>query len=1074
MTPPMHVYVSNRLEELVAALADRVVEPCPSGPLLAETIAVQGRGMERWLSMQLSRRLGVWANPSFPFPRRLVERVLEAVLGPEPPGARRFEPEAMTWQIAELLPRLVDREEFAPIRSYLERDESALRRIQLAARIAETLDQYVIYRPEMIRSWDRGSERAGWQPILWAAVVGGEGAPDHLAARAEAFHAAIAAREGPIDSLPSRIHLFGLTTLPPLYVDVLTALSKRVETNLFLLGCTRRPLATGSETNPLWASLGSVGRDFHQVLAERDVETRAPDLFRDPGRGSALERLQRAVLEGEQGEKGEKGEPGTAGTIAPEDRSIQIHACHGPLREVEVLHDQLTRLFEEDDSLDPRDVLVMTPDVEAYAPFVEAVFGSAHFAHHIADRGVRATDDVVDAFSLVLEALEGRLAATGVADLLMVERIRRRFGIEEVDLELLLGWIEAAGIRWGADAGHRAQVGQPASEQNTWRQGLDRLLLGLSLPEDGTPVFAGLLPAPGVDLGRADLLGRFVELCETLFALRESVQGTRTVEAWSRELARVLDSMVDRSDEAAEQHAAIRAALSDLMVRAKEAGFDDAVGLASVRHELMRQLERRGSSHRFLSGGVTFCEMVPMRSIPFRVVALLGMNDETFPRNLMPVGFDLMPASRRPGDRTPRDDDRYLFLEALVSAREYLVVTYVGSSARDGSDREPSVVVGELLDELGAEARARVVTHHPLQPFSPRYFADDDDALVSYSASDCDGARALVEARSASAAGRSPRLYVPTAIDPEAEDARVVDLQRLGRFFEHPVRAFLQDRLGLYLRDEVPQLEDRESLELDALASWNLGDRLVGYALDGVDPERAKALLRAEGLLPPGALGDLEAETAWGEAADLAAAVRGLRRGAPLPALPVDLHVGGWQIVGELSDLWPEGRIVFQFSKLPHRRELSFWVHHLVLCCLAADGSGPARSSFLAARERGSSRVVVLALPPIPDAEAQLADLLAVYEVGRSAPLPLLPRASREQADAGRKGEWSRAPVPQAIAAWEDEHGMPPEQTDAYLRQAFRDVPLLSPGLALPGGEDFASLARRVYEPYLAVRAERT
>ena len=270
----MQVYVSNRLEELVAVLADRVAEPCPSGAhsaeMTAETIAVQGRGMERWLTMELSRRLGVWANPSFPFPRRLIERVFEAVLGRESGGARRFEPEAMTWKVAALLPGLLERDEFASIRSYLQHDESALRRIQLASRIAETFDHYVIYRPEMIRSWDRGLGHDGWQSILWQALVG-QVAPDHLAARAEQFGVAIEAGEGAIEGLPSRIHLFGLTTLPPLYVDVLAALSKRVETNLFILGCTRKPEA-GADANSLWTSLGSVGQKSRGMPSDTPKE----------------------------------------------------------------------------------------------------------------------------------------------------------------------------------------------------------------------------------------------------------------------------------------------------------------------------------------------------------------------------------------------------------------------------------------------------------------------------------------------------------------------------------------------------------------------------------------------------------------------------------------------------------------------------------------------------------------------------------------------------------------------------------------------------------------------------------
>ncbi|MEE2673770.1 MAG: exodeoxyribonuclease V subunit gamma [Myxococcota bacterium] len=1063
----MQLYVSNHLEELVAVLAERVAEPCPDGPLAVEAVAVQGRGMERWLAMQLSQRLGVWANAWFPFPRNLIERAFEAVLGPEPPGARRFEREAMTWKIAELLPGLLERDGFASIRSYLQDDALSLRRIQLASRIAATFDSYLIYRPEMIRSWDRGADRDGWQPMLWRSLVG-QGTSDHVAARAAAFLDAIEKSEGAIEGLPARIHLFGLTTLPPLYVDVLVALSERVETNLFRLACTREPEATAADANPLWDSLGFVGRDFHQVLTGRVRTAAEIELFRDPGLGSMLSRLQRCLLEGEKTD---------SPALEEADRSIQVHACHGPMREVEVLHDQLTLLFEQDESLDPRDVLVMTPGIETYAPFIEAVFGPAAFAYQVADRGVRATHEIVDAFSRVLEVLEGRLTASGVSDLLMLDRVRRRFGIEAADLDVLLAWVEAAGIRWGVDAVHRSETGQPASEQNTWRQGLDRLLLGLALPADGVSTFADLSSAPGVELGRADLLGRFVEFCEALFVLRERLHGTRSVEGWSQELAHVLDAMVDRSDDGAEQHASILSALSDLTTRAKEAGFEDAVGLASVRQELTGQLERGSPSRRFLSGGVTFCQMVPMRSIPFRVVVLLGMNDEAFPRNREPLGFDLMPASRRPGDRTDRDDDRYLFLEALISARDHLIVTYEGSSVQDGSKREPSVVVGELLEELGADARKRIVSEHPRQPFSPAYFDGSDASLVSYSEGDCKGARALVESRAGSGSERRPRFYVPVPVNPDAPadpddpEPRTVDLARLGRFFEHPARGFLQHRLGLYLRDEAPQLEDREPVELDGLASWKIGDRLLAQLLEGFDPERAKTLLRAEGLLPLGSPGNFEADKVAADASELAAAVRDLQRGDPLPPLEVDLRVAGWQIVGELGGLWPDGRIAFQFSKLPHACELSFWVHHLVSNCLAGDAAP--RTSFLVGRGSDAKRTVVLELPPTPEAETQLAELLALYELGMSVPLPLLPQASRAQADFGRKQEGVPGLAPKAVAAWEDSWGRPPEKNDPYLRQAFRDIDVLDPGLVLPGGESFVSLAERIYEPYLSQRVER-
>ncbi len=1062
----MIVHTSNRIEDLVALLADLVATPAcePSlGPLAPETIAVQGRGMERWLSMELSNRLGVWANPSFPFPRRLIECAFDAVLGPAA-GRAGFEPESLTWVIADLLPRLLERREFAELQRFLAGDADGTRRIQLASRVAETLDHYVSYRPEMISAWEAGQARGEWQATLWREIVSRTNG-QHLASRAQAFLASIGQADGPLPDFPARVSLFGITTLPPLWVEVLAALGRRVELHLFLLRCARDPLAEPSRANPLWTSLGSVGREFQQVLSlygasVDSLQGAACDT------GSLLEVLQRAVLEGNGG-------PGKV-ILREHDRSIQVHACHGPMREVEVLHDQLTALFEADPSLEPRDVIVMTPDVEAYAPFVEAVFDASlgegerpRIAYRLADRRLRSTCDVVDAFWRVLDALAGRFTASTLVDLLLVDRIRNRFQIETADLDVLLEWIPDAGIRWGVDAHHRHEVGQPALDQNTWREGLDRMLLALAMPADETSLFAGTLPAKGVDLGDSDLLGRFAEFCEALFDLREKLIAPRCLDAWSQDLGQVLDRMIDQCDDGAQQQAWLRGALTDLAQRAREAGFDESVALASVRHQLDRHLEPAGESLGFLDGGVTICALVPMRSIPFRVVALLGMNDEAFPRSRQPFGFDHVAASPRPGDRTSRDDDRTLFLEALMSAREHLLITYVGRSVRDGSERAPSAVVDELLDEIarlaGVDARERLVVLHPLHSFSPRYFDGSEPALVSYSGSDREGAEAL---RAFKGSLGRPWVTRPLALD--AADERLVELHDLARFFEHPVRAFLQRRLGLYLRDQVPELEDREPMELDTLERWKLGDSLLRRELSGMNAGQARDLLRAAGRLPPGALGDLEGRRAGRRVEQVAAGVRALTEGERLPAVPVDLRLGDFRLVGEIDDLWPDGRVAFQFSQLPHRRELGFWIRHLALAIAAP--AIPVRSFFVA--PSGGQGVAIRILGSVPDASDRLHDLLALYEQGHAAPLPLLPRTSRTQADVCMKFGWQREPVSAARRGWQQDGAVPAERTDPYLLQAFRDVDPLDPSCALPGGLDFAGLSRRVFEPYLLALQE--
>ena len=1079
------VHAGNRIEELVGVLAEQVSRPCEpaeDAPLRPETIAVQGRGMERWLAMELARRLSVWANPSFPFPRRLLEQAFDAVLGPLPDAGRPFEPASLTWSIASLLPGLLEQGGFAPLRRFLHDDAAGERRIQLAARVAETLDRYVIHRPERIAAWEQGADAgadagdARWQATLWRELVARHGR-HHLGARAEAFRQAVAAGGGPLPGFPPRVFLFGITTLPPLYVDVLVELSRRVELHLFVLRCARDPLEENGPANPLWTSLGTVGRQFHEVLAARGLgpsQQRAVD--RDPGRATRLAALQQAVLLGAAMEPG--AQPATA------DTSVQVHACRGPLREIEVLHDRLTDLFESDPSLEPRDVVVMTPDIERYAPFVEAVFGASgesssqerpRIGFRLADRRIRATYDVVDAFSRILDALSGRLAASTVVDLLLAPRIRRRFGIETADLDLLLAWIRDAGIRWGADAHHRAETGQSALAQNTWREGLDRLLLGLAMPGEDR-LFAGTAPAPDVEPARAGLLGAFVTFCERLMTLRESTAGPRPLAVWSADLADLLDAMIDPADDGARQRAWLRSALDELAERAREAGFDEPVSLASVRGQLDALLARADSSHGFLSGGVTFCELVPMRSIPFRVVALVGMNDDAFPRSRAPSGFDLVASDPRPGDRTARDDDRHLFLEAVISARQHLVVTYAGRSLRDGSLRAPSVVVAELLEELGRQgetadpeaSRGPLVREHPLHGFSPRYFdpAAAGD-LFSYSASECESARTLLTPRP-----RAGRPFVTTPLPEGVSPGETIELLDVLRFFDHPVRFFLQRPLGLYLSDEAEPLEDREPLELDALDQWKLGDALLQRQLAGGDEGEIRELLRAQGVLPPGALG----EVVWGS---VAASVRRLIEksraicgGAPRGPLRFDRPLGPFRLVGEIGALWPGGRVMVQYSRSGLKHELGLWIQHLVLCWLAPPGIE--HRSVLVARDAAGGADVVR-LEPHAAPEPLLRDLLELYALGQRVPLPALRDATEAQARYGAKHGWPDEVASRARSAWVPGGsftGAGKDRSEAYLAQAFRDVEPLDPDTALPGGETFVSLTRRIYAPYLSERRQ--
>jgi len=1118
----MFVHRSNRTDVLVDRLAEVVNTPL-SDPTAPECIVVQGRGMERWLSAELARRFGVWANPDFPFPRALIERVIHVVMGTEAAVSAAFAPDALLWAVAALIPTLRRHPEFAPIDGYLTADPTTTRAddvcggrvLQLARRIASTFDQYVLYRPDLVASWEAGAP-GGWQAELWRALVAEHGA-GHIAAPAREVCARLRRGNVSFDGFAKRVSLFGLSTLPPLYVELLSALAQHVELHLFLLSpsreywgeirsrreALREVLRLGGaltpsdehlgqiEGNPLLASLGRVGRDFQQVLESRvDYQDDDNDLYEEPGTDSVLATLHSDVLHLVQRRAAAPGDepgPGWAAPLPlrPDDRSLTVHACHSPMREVEVLYDQLLDLFQNDPTLGPHEVIVMSPAIDTYAPLVEAVFGApgttTRIPFTIADRQVRATADVVDAFLTLLRTLRGRLAAPDVVDLLERRPIAVRFGMSEEDLELIRGWVRESGIRWGADAAHRQDEQQPALAENTWTFGLDRLLLGYAMPGENRRLFGGVLPYDDVEGTAAEALGKLCQFCSELFAFRASLQAARPVPQWRDDLGRLLSRLTDSGGTAWEQPTEILSALNELAQHADTVAFATPVTLDALVPLLEARLERGAPGRGFLIGGVTFCALLPMRSIPFRVVCLLGLSDDQFPRRRRPLGFDLMARSPRPGDPSVRDDDRYLFLEALLSARERLIITYQGHSIRDNTPLPPSVVVSDLLDVIDAsfeppqqgtskQASDALVVRHPLQAFSRRYFDGSDPRLFSYAARARDAAAARLGAADARGG------FVETPLPPDAERERVVSIDQLTRFFDNPAKAFLTQRLRLRLEVEEDTLADREPLELAGLDRWEVGTEVITRALAGEPLPGVFDALRAAGSLPPGVLGEAEYAALAAQADDIRRAVVGEFGGEALRPVDVSLEVAGTRVVGALRQVWPAAQVQWAFAKLTARHKLRAWIWHLVLNC-AHTAHYPLMSVLIG---RGKpDQVDTVRLRPLADAAATLGALLRLYWIGQTAPLPLFGDTSYAfvAAERTRKLVPSAVTVPSAIRNRFDEDegagGANPYVARVFDRVDPLDLRHAVVGLDVRGAGTervplrFGDVARAVFGPLL-------
>jgi exodeoxyribonuclease V gamma subunit len=1007
-------------------------------------------------------------NVRFPFPAELAGEVLRAAIT-EDPATELFSRDVLPWRVLGLFPRLLTRSGFEDLRTYVGGEPRALKEFQLAQKVARLFDRYIAYRPEWLIEWQAGRE-SHWQAQVWRELVRGfeQTNPPVLSRRlVEQL------RSGAVDAtrLPRRLSVFGISSLPPIYLELLNVVATSAEVHLFLLEPTadywadlltprererearRRRLQDLPEDeepelsgNSLLASLCKTGRDFSWLLLDRLDAVNEKESFVPPGEETLLGQLQADIFH--------LREPENRRAIAPGDDSLQVHCCHGPMRELEVLHDQLLALFAARPDLAPRDVLVTMPDVETYAPFIDAVFGApeseaVRIPFTIADRAARSENSVAAALLQILDLVGGRFPAPAVLALLDTPALRERFGLTEADLPRIREWVNRSGIRWGIDAEHRGRLGLPEFAQNSWRVGLERLLLGYALPGDGATLFAEILPEPSVEGQLAFTLGQFVDFTERLFTHADGLLLPRPPEAWEKALRAILGDLFDTGDAHADEVRAVSLALEALRETAAAADFDAPVEFSVIRSHLTASLADDASSGGFLAGRVTFCALKPMRSIPFRVICLLGLNDTAFPRHERPLAFDLMAQRPRRGDRSQRDDDRYLFLEALFSARETLYLSYSGLSARDNAESPPSVLVAELLDYLGRHylLPKDFVLRHKLQPFSAAYFTGAEPRLFSYSADNAAAAR-----RAALIREPSP-VFLPAPLPEPGPEWREVSLDQLADFFTQPARYFLKNRLRLRLPEGEEPSPDVEPDSVDGLTKHQLGEAMIHRSLAAQQLTSNLAAARASGVLPPGYAGASGYGLLTREVEALLGRIGDSLHAPVLSPLAVRFEVEGRNLVGAISDLRDSGLVRFRAATQKPKDVLRIWIAHLAL--QIADAPAGARTTTYHSTDK------TIRFRPIGDAPAQLTRLLTLYGRGLVEPLPFFPASALELASriTGAKGGRSD-PMDAAQKVWRER-----EQTDAWTQLAFR-------GVADPLAGEFTDLALAVWAPILAAQEE--
>lgn len=1116
-----HVYHSNQLDVL-KILAATVIEHKPlSDPFAAEVVLVQSPGMAQWLQMELAQSFGIAANIEFPLPASFIWDMFVRVL-PDIPAESAFSKASMGWKLMHRLPEMLTQDAFASLRDYLHDDSDKRKLFQLCNRVADLFDQYQVYRSDWLNRWEQGelvdglSDAQLWQSALWrdlveyTAILGQS--PWHRAALYARFIRTLEQADRAPPGLPARVFICGISALPPVYLQALQALGRHIDIHLLftnpcrdywgdiqdyaflakLQGRQRRRHDSEQSrdlfrdpsqasalfnqegeqqlSNPLLASWGKPGRDNLFLLSQMD-EVDEVDAFVEIDDDNLLHALQydllhlqdRAVL----GLNAEQlAYSGNKRRLDPEDRSISLQICHSAQREVEVLQDHLLAMMEADATLKPRDIIVMVADIDRYAPFIQAVFANApadrYLPFAISDRKASQAHPAIFAFLHLLGLPDSRFAAEDILALLDVPALASRFSVDESGLRLLRRWVDESGVRWGLDNDSAQALALPVTGQHTWRFGLERMLLGYAM-ESQHGDWQGILPYDESSGLAGELAGYLAELLMRLSQWRTRLSESRPLVEWLPLCRELIGDFFLGDAEAQAALLLVEEQWQQLIECGLDALYQEAIPVSLLRDGLRSRLDQQRISQRFLAGPVNFCTLMPMRSIPFRVVCLLGMNDGVYPRTLPAAGFDLMQQQVRKGDRSRRDDDRYLFLEALLSAQDRLYISYIGRAIQDNTERHPSVLVSELLEYIGQSfclpgdeqceldiSEQRVQQHiqhlHSRTPFASENFRPQADCQSF--------AREWLPA--AQGKGETQPDFVQSLPSPELE---VVACEQFLRFWRHPVRAWFQQRLGVAFWLEETELHDSEPFALEGLERYQINAELLNALVEGKDTQRLFTQYRAAGHLPYGAFGELFWQAQKEEMQEIAATIVDQR--AASDSWEVNLQLDGVRLSGWLTQVQSDGLLRWRPGVLTLTDGLLLWLEHLIYCALGGDGE-----SRIIGRENSGWRFA--ALPP-EQAEAELTRYMQGYREGLSHPLLLLNKSGGAWLNASfdkksqqlltDEGTQNKART-RLLQAWSGGYQQAGEADDPYLQRLCRA--LHEPQLA-----EITAAAQRWYLPVL-------
>ena len=993
------LHTSNKLKILSDTFLTKIIKNSTS-IFDKDIVVVQSQMMKEWLSLEIAKKFGICANINFLFPNDFFLYVSKFFTQKNEQSIPTID--VMTWQIMRLLQNFIElkREEFKPVKNYINLKDSASfkKSYQISRELAKLFDRYTIFRTDIIEDWENGKS-TNFQAILWRSLI-----EENKNSILTLFHK-IKKNSIIKNNMPQQATIFGLSYLPPFYMNFFDTISKFMNIDFFLLkpSChywgdfvskaEKKRILTNKqhserlhieEKNRILESMGRQARDFFETILEFNWVEK--ENYIENSDNNLLSKIQNDILHLREREEKEK--------IL--DNSIQIHSVHNIVREVEVLYDFILSAIEENKNLKTSDIIVVAQDIETYIPYIEFVFSNSKIPFF--DKEIEKKSHIIEVFLNLLDITTTRFESNKV--LYFIESVKKNFSFKDEDIELIKLWIEELNIRWGFDAESKKDISLPATRENTWSYGIDRLLLGYFMKSEQDKTFLDILPFDNVEGNKSIVLGNFIEFLTKLSNLNKSLKISRDLKKWQIFLNSIFDDFI--FDKNTEETKIIKSIINNLEREFNASNFTDKIDISVIKTHIKDKINNVDLSRGFLRNGITFSSMLKSRSIPFKVVCLLGM-DSSYPRVEKKLNFDLMTKKYRKGDKSKVFDDAHLFLEALLSAEEKFYVSYVGYSEKDNSPKAPSIFVTDMLNYIRKNFTgiSNLEVFHKLHAFSPSYFDGTNENLFSYSSENRELAESLF-----SYSNKKSEL-TENFLKGKLQEADNFDLPQSFKelsikdfcsFFKHPAKYFIEKRLDIYFKERIEtDVLDKEPFKIEAgLDKYLINKSALSYKKNKKSFQSFYNTKKNEGVLPHTKIGKIEALKSFKQATSLFKKAEKFSTMENEKEIEIAISINDFQVSGKIGSIFDKKCIIFKSGKIKIKDKLEACILNL----------------FLSTQKNIITETILIGIDATlifpnfeEEAEEILKTLIKKYEEGLKAPLHFFPEFSNQYFKSRKKEE---------------------------------------------------------------------